>query len=142
MKNNIRNTFISSISILGLYNALPTPVNAACTYSLAIDSTPTFGAYIPCLIGNLWGFLQIIFVAVGVILLMINIFTYLYNRSNPKALEAYPSKFMYIIAFFLLSAGFGVTLIDIFLNIMGLGGVANYLNDITTIFEDWDAIVK
>lgn len=107
-------------------------------YDISGDKPPKLGAYILCVLPGIWTFLQVIFIAAGLILLMYNVFQYLLNRTNSKFLETFNQKIVFLAAMFLLTAGFGATIINIFLQIFGLGTINTYLDSISRVLLSWD----
>lgn len=107
-------------------------------YDISAKNPPKLGAYVLCVLPGIWTFIQVIFVAAGIILLMYNVAQYLLNRTNAKFLETFNQKIIFLAAMFLLTAGFGGTLINIFLQVFGLGTINTYLDSISRVLTSWD----
>lgn len=111
---------------------------ASCYGNFNFDqyTSPLLGDYISCVIKQLWGVFQIIFIAVAIILIMLLIFKYVTNRENSKVLEEMGHQWLYIVLLVIVLIGGAGTLINIILKFLGFQGVQYWLDIFNQYMSD------
>lgn len=98
----------------------------ACTYSW--DTPPELGPYISCVAGQIFGAVQMIFVAMAVILVLYLIFRTITQRDNQQAMQEIPKHWLYVIILAFLAIGAGGTMLNILLKFLGVGDFQHWLD--------------
>jgi hypothetical protein len=85
------------------------------------------GDYLLCAIPRLWGYAQIIFVAVAIILVMYLIYQTATNRENSSVLEELTKRWPYVILLAIVAIGGGGTILNIIIKFFGFSDVDFWL---------------
>jgi hypothetical protein len=92
-----------------------------------------FGDYLSCMIKNLFGVAQIIFIALAIIIVMYLIYRVFTNRDNATVLEEIGKHWIYVALLVVVAIGGAGTFINILLKFFGFEGFDYWLQQINTL---------
>ncbi len=91
------------------------------------------GEYLLCAIPKLWGYAQIIFVTMAIIIVMRLIYKMVTNRDNTTVLEEVQKQWPYVILLAIVAIGGGGTFLNIALKFFGFGGVEVWFGSLSRL---------
>jgi hypothetical protein len=127
----IKNRYkLLTAAILYSFNSLANPKQtyaAGCTYSWDDADNTGFGNYLSCIIQNTWSTISLLLVAFAIGLAGFLIFKTATQADNEKAWEELPKRWLYLFLLAFIAIGAGGTIINIMLNVLGVGDVDYWL---------------
>lgn len=93
------------------------------------------GDYLACAIPNIFGYIQMIFVAAAIIIVMHLIYKTATNRDNTSVLEELQKQWPYTIILAIVAIGGAGTILNIALKFLGFGEVQIWLDVLNSFLE-------